>query len=239
MNPARISLIWPLFVISIAVFWFAQSLGILNGPAVDLVLRAWPVLLVFAGLVLLIGRRVRFGNVAALILCVALIGGIASAAFGQQSTRVRTDNRKTFAQAIDPQIETVKLVVNMLNTEVIVTPGEAPTPTVQAEFTGSRDSRLTSDFQIDGTTGTFTLVESQSSGLPSLEGLGRGQLKLTLPAGAAIKQTIVILRSRTAILPLLRRERPSPKPTLPQRVGSLWELCLPDSRRFLSRRRVP
>ncbi|MEP7289884.1 MAG: hypothetical protein ABI947_29415 [Chloroflexota bacterium] len=189
MRAQRLSIVWPLFVLALAALWLLQSLGLWPSALTDLVSRVWPGLLIAVGLMLLIGRRVRFGNLLALVLCTAVIGGIAVAGFNQQASRVRTDNRKVFTQVIEPQITTVNIVVNTLNTQLTVIPDTSAT--INAEFTGSRDSRITSDFQVDGATGTFTLVETQTSTFPSLEGLGRGTLKVTLPTGITVKQVSV------------------------------------------------
>jgi hypothetical protein len=188
MTSQRLSLIWPLLIIAVAALWMAQSLGVLPGPVIDLISRAWPILLVVVGLMLLLGRRVRFGNLASLILSTAIVGGVVFVAYRQQSTRVATDNHKTFTQAIDPQINTVNIVLTTLNTEIAISPELNTTGMINADFTGSRASVLTSDFKVDGPAGTFTLNETQNSNLAPLEGLGRGKLTLSLPATPSIQQ---------------------------------------------------
>src|SRR5579871_2981344 len=59
---------------------------------------------------------------------------------------------------------------------------------VSGEFVGGPDSVVTSDYQIDGDRGTFTLVETQPSPLPSLASAGRSTLTVHIPTSISIDQ---------------------------------------------------
>src|SRR5579871_4640134 len=96
---ARLSVIWPILILLAAAIWALQALGTLPTIASDLIGRGWPVLLVAAGVMLLIGRRVRFGNFIVVILSVALVGGLTAAAYSQQAGKVVADQHKPFEQA--------------------------------------------------------------------------------------------------------------------------------------------
>src|SRR3954464_9284979 len=111
----RLSFVWPTLIMVAAVLWILYSLSILTGPFVDLAVRAWPALLVAAGLILLIGRGVRFCNLLALILSAVLVGGVMSVALGRQTDQLVTENQKVFTQAVDPQIANVTFNVTTLN----------------------------------------------------------------------------------------------------------------------------
>ena len=195
MTSKRTSILWPLLILAIAALWAAQSLGVLPASAVELVSRAWPVALVTLGLLLLLGRRVRFGNIISIALSAVLVVGMMVAAVGRQGQRFSTDQQKPFAQVIDPQVTSVKIVVNMLNTQIDVTAGGKSA--IIGEFIGSKDSLVTADYKVDGTTGTLTLGESQNSTLPSLESLGRGKLTLALPIGPTISQVTANITGRS------------------------------------------
>jgi len=187
----RLSLIWPLLILAAAVLWIAQTLGALPGAFTDLIGRAWPVLLVALGLMLLLGRRARYGNLLAVVVCAILTGGVVAAAYNQQAGKIRADNRKPFNQAIEASVTNVKISITTLGTEIALLLADSDKPAITGEFVGSKESLVTSDYQVDGNTGTFTLVESQSSSIPSLESIGKGKLTLRLPAGVTIDQLTI------------------------------------------------
>ncbi len=187
----RLSVVWPLLILAAAVLWIMQAVGALPAAFTDLIGRAWPVLLVALGLMMLLGRRVRYGNLLAIIVCALLTGGVVTAAYNQQAGKIRADNRKPFNQAIDPGVTNVKIAITTLGTEIAVLPAESDKPVITGEFVGSKESLVISDYQVDGSTGTFTLVENQGSAIASLESVGKGKLTLRLPAGVTIDQLTI------------------------------------------------
>src|SRR5215217_5116126 len=114
----RLTIVWPLLIIIAALFWMSQVLGLVPVAINDLLARTWPVLFVALGLMLLLGRRVRFGNLLSLVVCVVLIGGVVTTAYSQQAGKVRTDNQKPFVQAIEPTVTNVEIMLTTLATEV-------------------------------------------------------------------------------------------------------------------------
>jgi hypothetical protein len=68
--------VWPLILISLGVIFLLNNLGMLSWSVWDLIWRLWPVLLVAIGLDILLGRRSILGSLIALVLMVALIGGV-------------------------------------------------------------------------------------------------------------------------------------------------------------------
>jgi hypothetical protein len=186
MNASRASVIWPLLILAAGALWMLQTLGALPNVASDLIGRGWPILLVLLGLMLLLGRRARYGNLIAVVVCVVLVGGVATAAYNQQSSKLRMENTKSLNQPIESGIQRVKLMINTLNTEIEVTPGSAAS--IVGEFAGSKESVVTSDYQMDGPVGTFTFNEAPGSAIPALESVGRGKLTLRLPKGVTIDQ---------------------------------------------------
>jgi Putative adhesin len=198
MSARRLSIVWPLLIVAAAVVWLLYALGTLPSAIGDLIMRAWPVVLVLVGLMLFLGRRVRFGNVLAIALCAILVGGVVSTAYSQQSSKVRTESRKSFNQPVEAATTNVKIAIAMQFSDVEVLPGDGTA--ITGEFAGSRDSQLISDFQVDGSTGTFTLSDAQSSAIPSLEGVGKGKLTLHVPAGLVLDQISVSAREGDILL---------------------------------------
>ena len=186
MTSRRLSIVWPLLIIVVAAVWLMQAAGTLPPAIADLIVRAWPIVLVLVGLMLLLGRLLRFGNVISIVLCAVLVGVVVTAAYSQQSGKVRTENHKSLNQAIDPTVTNVQIDLTMLVTEIEIVPDEGSA--ITGEFAGSRESTLTSDFQIDGKVGTFTLVEAQSSAIPSLDAVGKGKLTLHVPKNLTMDQ---------------------------------------------------
>ena len=186
MTANRISVVWPLLILASGALWTLQALGVLPNAATDLIGRGWPILMVLVGLMLFLGRRARFGNLIAFVLCILLTGGVVVTAYNQQSGKLRTENSKPLNQPLDPNIKSVKLVLNTLTTEIEVTPGSAGS--ITGEYKGSKESVITSDYQVDGSVGTFTFNEAPGSAIPALESVGRGKLTLTLPKGVTIDE---------------------------------------------------
>jgi len=71
------SLVGPIILIGFGVLVLLSNLGMLQWSVWDAILKLWPLLLVAAGLVLLIGRRSAIGNLLVGLLLVAmLVGGV-------------------------------------------------------------------------------------------------------------------------------------------------------------------
>jgi len=51
------SIFWPVLLIGVGIIWMLGSLNLLQVPSLRLLLRLWPLALVFIGLYILIGRR--------------------------------------------------------------------------------------------------------------------------------------------------------------------------------------
>ncbi len=186
MTSRRLSIVWPVLLIAVAAVWMLQAVGTLPAAAADLISRGWPIVLVLLGLMLLLGRRVRFGNFLSIVVCAVLVGGVVMAAYRQQTSKVRTENHKQFSQPVGSAITNVKIVVNLLIDDVEVVADS--TSAINADFLGSRESTVTADFQVDGKTGTFTLAENQSSAIPPLEAMGKGKVVVHVPGGLAFDQ---------------------------------------------------
>ncbi len=185
----RVSIVWPLLVIALSILWALYVLGRLPGVLIDLIERGWPVVLVLAGLMLIMGRRIRFGNLVAILASVVLVAGIVTTAYSQQSGKERTENTIPFNNAVDPAVTSLKISINTLSTKLNIVAD--PKRALSGPFTGSRESSIAHDYKVDGNAGTFTLNETQSSALPPLESIGWGTLTLHVPAGVTFDEIAI------------------------------------------------
>src|SRR5260221_1898147 len=87
MQANRLDVLWPFVIIAAAALWILRIVGPLPPIVGDLVGRSWPVALIALGLILLLGRRVPFGNVFAVGLSVILVVVLSSLAYTRQATR--------------------------------------------------------------------------------------------------------------------------------------------------------
>jgi hypothetical protein len=189
MTSSRLNILWPLLIILVAIVWLMQALGTLPSVALDLVGRAWPVVLLAIGLTLLVGRRLRFANFLVVVVCVVLVGGVITTAYSQLSGRVNVENRTPFLQTVEPDITALKINMTTLLADIEIVPEN--TPTIAGEFAGSFESIVTNNYQIDGSTATFTLLEAQNNPIPSLASMGKGKLTLRVPSGLTIEQLTI------------------------------------------------
>jgi hypothetical protein len=67
---------WPLMLIALGVIFLLNNLGYLDWNVWDLIWRLWPVLLIAIGLDILLGRRSALGSIIALVLIIAVVGGV-------------------------------------------------------------------------------------------------------------------------------------------------------------------
>lgn len=169
----------------LALLALAFGMGQLSGGMQDLILRAWPALLVLFGLWLLLRDRVPAAGPIALVISIGAVAALAAAAYSQRAAEVRTDNRIPLAESFTGA-DRLQIVVNLLNTQLEVVDGSADA--LSGEFVGPRASALSTS-RTDGATTVFTIVESQGDGLPLLDDIGRGTLRLNLPTAIPVDLT--------------------------------------------------
>lgn len=182
----RTNLLLAIVLLAVALVLLLKALNILPEGLYDLLLRAWPALLVLAGLSLLLRARLRFGGIAALVVSIALVVGLASLAFSTRAGQQREDNRVTIDQPIEAQVTTLQINVETLSTEVEISSAIGDQRRITGEFVGSLQSELLITYETTGEIATFTFIEAQPGGFPLLESIGRARLRLELPAGLAV-----------------------------------------------------
>jgi hypothetical protein len=186
MTTRRTSPFLGFIALLLALLALALSVGSISGGIQDLILRAWPALLILFGLWLLLRDRVPAAGPIALVISIGAAAALAAAAYSQRAAEVRTDNRIPVVESFTG-VERLQIIVDVLNTQLEMLDGSANA--LSGEFVGARASSLTTS-RTDGATTVLTLRESQGDGLPLLDDIGRGTLRLTLPTAIPIELTI-------------------------------------------------
>jgi hypothetical protein len=182
----RTNLLWGVVFLATAILVLLGALGILPPGIADLVGRAWPVLLVLGGLSIFLRDRLPFGGFIALMICVALVGGVTLAAFSNRATQERSDYQEAIAQAVGSGI-------NLLHVQVITLASDVELVRaldggqVTGQFVGSTESTVLVNY-IEGAdnTATLTVTETHPNQFPMLEAMGRGHLTLEFPANVPL-----------------------------------------------------
>ncbi len=129
-------------------------------------------------------------------LLIAIVG----AAYANRSGQPREDQTVAFTEASDAGVERLRVAIVGLDNAVEISPAVGETRQITAEFVGSADSQVTGVLAPaeDGTL-TFTLQETRLADFPPrLEGVGRGRLRVELPA--SLRSSWVYQRGGTTAL---------------------------------------
>jgi len=183
--------IWGLVALAVGVIALLRALDVLPAGIYDLALRAWPALLVLFGLGTLLRNRIPLGNLIALVVSAALVGGLAVSAYSSRATQERSDYQESIAQPIPPEITLLRVSVETLATDVEIV-RSLSSGTVSGQFSGSSESLLNANYnELGDGTADLNITESRSSSFPMLEAIGRGRLLLELPAGVALDVSFI------------------------------------------------
>ncbi len=192
MTVARRQIMWPLLIMAIGTVWLLAVAGIIPDAVRDLLRRAWPALLFLFAFDALVGRkRLRVGRVSleanwlGLLLTVALVTGTIWFAYQQRADVQRTENVQALDQTLGAEVAQVRVEAQVLRTSVTIAAAEA-TDAVSARYTGSRESRVTLQWTVEGDTGVLTLAEEARSSIPRLSDYGRGSVEILLPTSVPI-----------------------------------------------------
>ncbi len=183
----RTNFLLGLIVLALAAVVAAQSLDLIPAPIYDLLLRAWPALLVLLGLSFLLRGRVRFGGLMAFVVSLALAVGLGMYAFSSRAAQQRDDQTIMISQAVKPELSLLRIRVSTLSTDVELLRGLTDDSGVNGKFVGSSESLITSTYDeaADGSA-TLTVAETRSNPLPLLPAVGRGTLRLEIPPGVPV-----------------------------------------------------
>ncbi len=177
----RTNLLWGLVVLVLALVVLARALGVISDGMLDMILRAWPALLLLAGLSFLLRHRLPFGDVIALLATAIIAVVIVSSAYSTRATQQRADNQQTIDQPLGSGLTLLRVRVQTLATDVELL--GTLTTDVTGEFVGSSDNHIEVSYvEAADSSATLTLHEVRASGdFPMLETMGRGTLHLELP----------------------------------------------------------
>lgn len=163
------------------------AVGIIPPGLMDVLLRAAPALLIFFGLWIVLRDRVAAGSIVAVIVAVALAGGVAGLAFTSRVNEQRTENEVAVNQEIESEISLIQINVETLDSDVQFLARADGDRAISATYTGSIEHDLTSNYTNDGSgLATLTLREQRLSDYPLLESIGRGALRVELPEDVAV-----------------------------------------------------
>lgn len=182
----RTNLLWGLVFLGAAVAVFLRALNVLPEGIYDLLARAWPALLVLVGLAIFLRERVPVGELIAVVASVALVAGVTSLAFSNRATQERDAYQETINQPVGAGISLLRLQVSALATDVELVRSLSE-GAVTGQFIGSTESKIVVEYLDEGdTTARLTVKETQPNEFPLLEAVGRGTLRLELPAGVVL-----------------------------------------------------
>ncbi len=182
----RRNVVMGLVVAGVTCIFLLGALGALPDGLYDFILRSLPGVLVFGGLSLLLRDRIAIGNMLALILTLALIGGIAFVAFSSRTEQVLTENTIAIEQAIDAEVTTLVLDVSIGQTDIEFRSATDDTPIITGEYTGSLANTIEQAYTAEGQIGTLVIRETLSDPFPKLESIGRGTMFIELPQELAV-----------------------------------------------------
>ncbi|MCC6804897.1 MAG: hypothetical protein IT319_18590 [Anaerolineae bacterium] len=182
----RTNLLWGLIALALALLVLANALDAIPEGVVDLILRAWPALLLLAGLSFLLRNRVPFSDGIALVVSAAVAGLIISSAYSARATQQRSDLNQPIQQTLGTNLTLLRLRIDTLSTDVDML--GTLTSDVRGEFVASSDNRMEITYtEAADNSATLTLHEVRESGeFPMLETMGRGRLHLELPPNVPI-----------------------------------------------------
>jgi hypothetical protein len=177
----RTNLLWGLVALALALFFLARALGAVPDGIYDMILRAWPAMLLLAGLSFLLRSRVPFADVIALVASVGVAAFVISSAYSTRATQQRSDSQQPIQQTLGSSLSLLRLRIQTLSTDVDLL--GTLTTDVHGTFVGSSDNHIDVSYtEAADNSATITLREIRESGeFPMLENMGRGTLHLELP----------------------------------------------------------
>lgn len=188
MTSTRRSFMWPTIIVTVGSIWLLMTAGAIPEAVGDILVRAWPALLIIFGLDVLVGRRrLRISrltidmNFLGLIITILVVVGVVWFAYQKQASVVRDDQVQTFSQTLSEDITKVQINVAVNRISVTALPASENGRDLKAEFNGSNESEVTIDWSVQADTAVLTITEKAPDTIPKLENYGRGSLHVTLP----------------------------------------------------------
>ncbi|MDX2161384.1 MAG: hypothetical protein SF162_08685 [bacterium] len=178
----RTNLVAGLVVLAGIGFILANAAGYVPAGLLDLVNRALPALLIFAGIGFILRDRVPLSGLIALAISLAAVGAIAATAYNGRAIRLSNDTQQAIAQPVSDTIALLRVSVTTLGTDVELFTGLSRADGLNGDFAGAAANLIEVSYT-ENTDDTADLVvrETQTSGFPGLNDVGRGTFQLGLP----------------------------------------------------------
>lgn len=187
MRANRPNFTWPVLVIGVGIIVLLINADALPEAYGDLLVRAWPVLLIMFGLNVLLGGRIRYANWVILGLSVGVTVVIANFAYAERSNEYRDDYNFVWQDTLPDEVTNLVVNIEAKDTLVALTNSAAPAD-LEARFVGSNESTLNVTLTLEGNSAVFDVIETRSGILPRLAEVGRGTLNVALPYGVFIQE---------------------------------------------------
>jgi len=178
----RRNILWGVLAVAGGAVWLGLTAGIFPAGLTDLIQRGWPAILIAVGLGMLLRGRLPFSGVIALALTGAVVVNVALVAYSSRAGELRNDQRVPVSIAIPQGVTLLTLDIGTLATDVQITFDASLDHTVTGEFIGSTESLITANYAEEGARGNYTLREVQPNAIKMLDAVGRGSLRLRVPA---------------------------------------------------------
>ncbi len=199
MTKRRVYWAWGVIPVGIASVLMLYTLEAIPPGLFDLLTRAWPILLILVGLLLLLRGRMPLGGLVALGISAALVGGVATIAYSTRASQERTENEIRISQSIDSSATLLVINVVVNNTDFTLRRA-TEARMVNGVFTGSAESDIVTTFNDEfELTVEYTIRETQPSQFPLLAAVGRGAMVLDIPADIAVALNIVVGEGLTTL----------------------------------------
>jgi hypothetical protein len=147
--------------------------------------------MILAGLTVFLHSRVSFGAGIALVISVNLAGGVAAYAFSTRSAQQREDHQQPVEQIVSSGVTLLSLQLTTLTTDVELLRSLNPERVITGDYVGSSENSVQVAYAEEGASATLSLVEQQANQFPMLENIGRGALRLELPADLPLDVVVV------------------------------------------------
>lgn len=200
MEQRQTYLAWGLIPLGIASILLFNALGAIPAGLYDLIVRASPVVILLIGLILLLRGRVPLGGLVALVISLALVGGIASYAYSSRAKQERTEKEINFEQVIDDDMTLLVINIDVHQTHLTLRSRPDNQRIVNGIYIGGEESNL--DIQFDDSaspTVEYTIIETKSEQFPRLTAVGRGNITVDVPSNIAIALNIVVDEGLTTL----------------------------------------
>ncbi|MBC8098613.1 MAG: hypothetical protein H7Y11_04165 [Armatimonadetes bacterium] len=176
----RRNVLWGVIAAGVAAAWLLLTLEVLPPGIADVLGRAWSAVLVLLGFSLLLRNRLPLSGVIAIVLTGVLVAGVAVTAYSTRAGQPRDDLVQPIQQRVGAGVSLMQVNLALLTTTLEIE--LAPPASIEGEFIGSQQSSVTVDYIEDNAgRAVLTITETKPEGLPPLEAVGRGALRLTLP----------------------------------------------------------